>query len=44
LYEPNALVDKLMVPVAGLIDKPAGVDENIPPGKPVMVGVGLAPD
>jgi hypothetical protein len=44
LYEPNTLADKLIVPVDEFIDKPDGLDEKVPPAKPVIVGVGLAPD
>ena len=33
-----------MVPVDGLIDKPTGVDVKVPPGKPVIAGVGLEPE
>ena len=38
------LVANVIFPVDALIDKPTGVDENTPPGKPVIVGVGSAPD
>ena len=44
VYTPTALAAKLMVPVEELIDKPIGVDEKTPPGKPVIVGIGFAPD
>lgn len=43
MYAPQALLAKVMVPVDGLITKPAGLDENIPPDKPVTIGVGLVP-
>ena len=33
-----------MVPVAGSTDKPAGLDEKVPPGKPVMIGVCGVPE
>ena len=45
VYTPSVLVDKMIVPVAGLMDNPVeGTAENTPPGKPVIVGVGLVPD
>jgi hypothetical protein len=37
------LVDKLIVPVDGLIDNPGGRAEKEPPGKPVIAGIGLVP-
>ncbi len=40
---PQALLAKVMVPVEGLITKPDGVAEKVPPDKPVTIGVGLAP-
>ena len=41
---PRALVDVVIKPVTGFNDKPAGVDENTPPGRPVIVGVGFGAD
>jgi hypothetical protein len=43
VYEPTELVAKTILPVTVSIDKPTGVDEKIPPGLPVIVGVGLTP-
>jgi hypothetical protein len=40
VYEPGVDKERSIAPVVGLIAKPAGTDENDPPGNPVIVGVG----
>ena len=44
VYTPKEQVAKLIVPDVGLSDKPEGVDEKVPPGKPEIVGIGFVPD
>ena len=42
MYVPGVEVLNVIVPVEALIESPA-VLENVPPAKPVIIGVGLTP-
>ena len=44
VYMPNKLAPKSITPVDAVIDKPAGIDVNVPPAIPVIDGVSLGPD